>query len=321
MRPILGIAITAALLAMTGCTSAERINAETPAGLKKSLDRYVSSQELDLSRQQRRQIANYVDAAYLQEGEFKPEQEGEGARPVGLLHRLRFEDLRSFVGKLGYSENPDEVSQEDTQQTFDDDEQDVVRHWRNQYLKRQLEVQRDLLIARKEQSRYADLFTIDQLKFMEASFIPPQDNQPIGEDKARFTVTFQNGTAFNLYRPGFHIRIDDPRKAFPVLDVVLKHDSEEPIYPGSSEPLTLSCCDSFNNKSLNDLLRDLPADANIAMHLVSVEDYGKKNLIANSLFTADQHLKLVATEACLKEMNADLDQWVYREGGSRCNGI
>src|SRR5690606_10981795 len=130
-----------------------------------------------------------------------------------------------------------------------------------------------------------------------------------------------NNTLFNLYRPAFRVSVQDSRRNRPIIDLVLTHKNEDPLPPGQVTQLMLECCDGFRAEAVNRALRTLRPDARTAMHLVYVEDHRKRNLIEKVIFTSEQHLKLVATERCIREVEASKNEWTADSSAGGCVGI
>lgn len=306
------------VMALAGCGQlSPKMYADTPESFQSSLRKYTASGE-GLPSKERAELVNAIRGLYLTEDgqDWKPLDEDQ--LPAGIFHGLRMADFPRMARRLLGQPGPDGDLY--AVQAFDPSDP-LSTYWVNDFFLKQLKAQHGILLARKERSRQTDLFTIDQLAFAEAAFIPPQDGQPIAQDYARFTVKLLNNTLFNLYRPEFRVSVSDSRSPRPIIDLVLKHESDEPMAPGQVTQVVLQCCDGFRAEAVNQALRTLRPDARTSMHLVGIEDYRKRNVIENVMFTSEQHLRLVATERCIKEVQANLSTWTADESRGGCAGI
>jgi hypothetical protein len=259
-------------------------------------------------------VADALKAVYLQGKAWRANLPA-AVPPASNLHRVRFDELAPLAARIarwnerGQAPETPELPEESV----------TERRWRNQFLVDQLQVERDILNARRELARYRDLFTVDQLQFEDASFIPPQEGVPLGQDKAVFVATFSNKAMFNVYGVGFHIRVTDPRMKYPVVDQVLKFETgKDPIQVGESREVQLTCCDSFADPTRNLQLRSLPPDADIRMDLVEVQDFSKKNRLEDAGFSSQENLTLVAAENCLKDITSRIDTWTPETAVPAC---
>lgn len=309
--------IAAVAIALSGCGQlSPRMAADTPEAFVSSMRQYVSEATWKTA-QDRQELMEALTALYLTEdgAEWKPVEAEE--HPEARFHGLRQADFQTMAYRvLNRQTEDDELFQ--VHPSGDDDV--LARSLDNKFFLRQLKLQQGILLRRKERSRQNDLFTIDQLAFAEATFIPPQDGQPLAEDYARFSVKMLNNTVFNLYRPSFRVSVSDSRSPSPILDIVLTRDSDEPLVPGVVTQVTLECCDGFRAELTNHLLRTMEPDAKTSMHLVGIEDFRKRNVIENVIFSAKQHLQLVATERCINELEPTLDTWTAASSKG-CVGI
>lgn len=300
---------------LAGCGQlSPRMQADTPEHLYKSVRKYMASGQ-GLSGEERTELANGVLDLYLTEDRKAWKEPAPGTLPVELFDQIRQADFPVMARRALNQPSEDDKLFAVQPRKADDP---LTLYWVNDFYVKQLKAQEGILLTRKEQSRQADLFTIDQLAFADAAFIPPQDGQPLSQDFARFTVRMLNNTQFNLYKPSFRVVVKDPRRKFPILDLVLTHTSDEPFAPGEVARVDLQCCDGYRFERVNHLLRTLPSDASTGMHLVGVEDYRKRNVIEKIIFTSDEHLKLLATQRCIKEVEADMAAWTPAKGTGVC---
>lgn len=300
-------------LALAGCSSGPRLDASSSSALLASFQRYILEGPAK-TRPARVKAIDELKQVYFIGDRFKGGTP-LAVPPVSDLHRLRFEDVPEVAAKVSdWAEHGQHVASPSLPP-----ESQTERRWRNQFLIDQLKVERDILNAEKENARYKDLFTVDQLQFHDASFIPPQQGVPLGQDKATFVASFKNTAVFNVYGVGFHVVVRDPRMKYPVVDQELKLDlSKDPIQVGEERQVQLTCCDSFADSTRNLQLRTLPENADIQMDLVTVQDYSKKNRLEDAGFTSADNLKLVAAETCLADIQARIDRWTPDNASPAC---
>jgi len=302
-----------ACLSVAGCSFGPRLDATSAETLSASLAKYVAAGPA-ATRPERSKVVASLRAVYFDGDKLKAKLP-VAVPPASNLHKLRYEDVPTIAGRIvNWAANGQKAASRPQVE-----ESPIERRWRNQFMVEQLQVQRDILTARRELARYRDLFTVDQLQFADASFIPPQEGVPIGQDKAMFVATFTNEAMFNVYGVAFHVVVTDPRMKFPVVDQVIKFDAAKlPIQVGESREVQLTCCDSFADPTRNLQLRTLPADADIQMDLVSVVDFSKKNRLEKASFTSAENLKLVATENCLQDLTSRMDAWTPQNASPSC---
>lgn len=293
-------------MTLGGCSQlTPRMQADTPSAFNASIREYVATGTWKTAAE-RQELADAVRMHYVsEEGEQWRDMPPEDL-PSTLFHGLRQADFHRLAYRVLDRPTKDE-------ELFRIPEIDpaapLVRARENAFYLQQLKLQQAILLRRKERSRQQDLFTIDQLAFADATFIPPQDGQPFMQDYARFSVKVLNNTVFNLYRPSFRVMVIDDRGSRPILDLVLTHEEDDPLEPGEVTHVILECCDAYRAEHTNQMLRTLAPNARTSMHLVGIEDYRKRNVIENIIFSAEQHLQLVATERCISEMEDRLLEW------------
>lgn len=300
-------------LALTGCSSRQRVDASSAAALTKSLDRFVDTADFTKPAD-RRAAADMIRKVYLAGGKLNAKLPA-GVPPLESLNKLLFADVVEFSRRVKERVDPTLERHPTTVP-----ETVTERRWRNQFLIDQLGAQSAILSAKRDRARYKDLFTVDQFQFGESSFIPPQEGVPLGKDVAMFTTTFHNSAVFNVYKVGFHIVVADPALRAPLVDEEFMYDAgPDPIQVGETRQISVSCCDSFKNETINLALRTLPQNAQIQMDMVSVFDFSKKNRLENAMFSSDEALKLAATEACLEDLKSRVDTWTPETAAPACS--
>lgn len=301
-------------LSTAACSSGPRIDATDSETLTASLAKYVAAGP-SATQPERAKVVESLKAVYFTGDALRADLPA-AVPPASNLHRLRFDDLPVLAARFSEWAKNGQVAPHQPLP----EESETERRWRNDYLVSQLEVQRDILSAKRELARYRDLFTVDELQFTNASFIPPQEGVPIGQDKAMFLATFTNTAMFNVYGVGFHVVVTDPRMKFPVVDQILKLDAiKDPIKVGETRELQLTCCDSFADPTRNLQLRTLPLDSDIQMDLVVVNDHSKKNRLEKASFTSAENLQLVATETCMADIKSGMDTWTPEQASPACS--
>lgn len=320
---------TALLLSITACSSGPRVDAQSAESLTQSLNAYATQGGGKANAATRKQWVAEVLKLYVKDGQFKKTL--PQLPPVDVFKAAKFSDLDLLLPKvIAKASPPSETDKlpQGVEPMVPEEDDALVRVWRNRFILKQLEDTEVLLKARKEVSRYKDLFTVDQMEFLDAQFIPPQPGMPLGQDVATFAVKFRNDTGFNLYKPSFSLKITVPGEELPVLDTVLVYDpskgaksvqKKQPILPGTTETVLLTCCNSFSDPLTNSRLRRLPPNARIDMNLVGIDDYAGKNLIQNSMYTAQDHATYTAAVACMEEIRADVDGWRQSNQSEACD--
>lgn len=328
-----GALLTAALaVALAGCTPARRVDATSPSALTTSLNKYALLGGGRAGIAQRREWTNRVADLYVRGGKWKSVL--AGLPPPTVFQRASFQDLDHLLPKVLALSDPKFVTQrsklvDQSKEPFLDEEEDATRRiFRNRFIAEQLEITQTLLTERREQARYKDLFTVDQMAFLDASFIPPQVGAAIGQDYATFAVKFHNTTGFNLYKPTFRVTVTVPGSELAVLDTELTYDPKEDgksatskkvaIGPGQTQLVLLTCCTSFTDPRTNMQLRTLPPDAKIDMNLVGIDDYASKNLLEKSGYTAQDHASYLHAVACLNEIKKDPAGWRQVDESEAC---
>ena len=305
--------LTVTTLAIAGCSRAPRLDASDPVKFAGSLQTFVASAHRG-DKEDRTKAAAVLRSTYLDGTAWRSNLSADVPPPM-VLDKMRYDELASLAERI-------EVWATDgmTQRSDLNDQVTPVEHyWRNSFIVNQLDAQIALLQRQRDIARYRDLFTIDQFSYTNSAFIPPQKGVPLGKDVAVFTTTFQNNAVFNLYSIGFHVLVKDPTLLAPVVDEVLVYESkDEPIRVGEYRQIQLTCCDSFRNQTTNLALRELPMNASIEMRLVSASDYAKRDRLKDVQFTAQDNLKLLASLACKKEIEADMANWQPAQGTAAC---
>lgn len=320
VRPF--ILATAIAIAVSACSGQPRLNAANAEAFTAGLQRYVSVGGGEAPKAQRKQWVDAVTKLYVKDGKFKDKLLPQ-LPPVDVFNRLRFDDLDALLPRIvALSLPPEARKSKPDQHPAQSEEDDVTtRVWRNKFILAQLTDERAILEARRDTARYEDLFTIDQLDFLDASYIPPQPGMPIGKDVASFVLKFHNKTGFNLYKPGFHVVVTEPAAKLPVMDSVLTYDAankENPIAPGEVETVILTCCNSFIDPVTNAQLRNLSPRAKVDINLVAINDYANKNLIEGSLYTGKDNHRLNAVQECIAEIEADPLKWSQESMSEAC---
>ena len=306
---VLAVALTAAL---AGCSARQRVDATSAAALTKSLDRFIATGDF-AKPAERREAANAIRKVYLAGGKLNVRLPA-GVPPIESLDKLLFADLVEFARRVNAGATATTTVRTGIPESA------TERRWRNQYLIDQLSAQLAILTDKRDRARYKDLFTVDQFQFGESSFIPPQEGVPLGKDVAMFTTSFHNSAVFNVYKVGFHIVVKDPALRGPLIDDEFSYDAgTDPIQVGETRQISVTCCDSFKNQTLNLALRTLPETAQIQMDMVSIYDFSKKNRLENAMFSADEALKLAATEACLQDIKTRVDAWTPETAAPACS--
>lgn len=313
IRPITSALAVALLLALAGCSSGPRVDTTSPASLQASLDRFVQ-QASGKQRPARIKATNILKDAYLSGAEFRKKL-AKGVPPIDILTKARFEDLPTIASRVERWQANGMTARQDPPIP----ETATERRWRNQFLVQQLQAQVSLLEAAHDLARYKDLFTIDEFRYLESAFIPPQDGLPLGEDAAKFTTSFKNMSVFSVYSVGFHVVVKDPAVAAPIIDEVLVYAADkEPIQVGETRQIELSCCDSYRNPAVNQQLRNLAQDASIQMELVKVTDYSKADRLKDVKFSAADNLKLLASKQCISDIASRMDTWTPESADPAC---
>lgn len=304
VRKILSGTALALTLFLGGCSSGPSLNATSAETLSKSLDAYTKSANSQ-NRQTRKVAAEFIRATYIKDGKFAAILPKD-APPIDVFHKLKFfEVYRTAMKVKRWSV---EGMHPEIKRYVE--ETDIERRWRNEFLVNQLGVQEQLLLAKRSRGQYDDLFTVDQFQYTDSSFIPPQADLPIGQDKAVFTTKFKNTSGFNIYGVGFHIKVQDPAFKVPLIDDVYTYKvDKDPIQVGETRQIEVSCCDSFSNPTINLALRSLPQDAMIDISLASVIDYSKRNRLEGALFSPEDSLRLMATQVCLADIKSRMETW------------
>lgn len=313
-RPIISILAAAILAVCAGCSSGPRLDTTTPASLEHGLDRFINEATAK-QRPARIRAANILKAAYLSGDTFR-KQLAKGVPPIDILTKARFEDILTIAGRI-------ERWQTHGMQVIQDPpiaESATERRWRNQFLLDQLKAQASILESARDFARYKDLFTIDQFRYLDSAFIPPQDGLPLGEDYAKFTTSFKNQSVFSVYSVGFHIVVKDPSMALPIIDDVFTYSADKtPIEVGETRQIELTCCDGYRNPVVNQQLRNLAPDASIDMDLVKVTDYSKADRLKDINFTSADNLKLLASQQCAADIAARLQNWTPETADPSCS--
>ena len=320
IRPlILAASIAASVVA---CGGSPRLNASTPESFTSGLQRYVAQGGGGANKAQRKQWAEAVVKLYVKDGKFRDKVLPQ-LPPRDVFERIRFDDLDSLLRRVvDLSTLPESRKSKQDAQRLPTEEEDVTtRVWRNKFILAQLKDEQAILSARRDAARYEDLFTIDQLEFLDASYIPPQPGMAIGKDVASFVLKFHNKTGFNLYKPAFHVVVSEQDDPVAVVDSVLAYGEagkDNPIAPGETETVVLTCCSSFMDPVTNARLRDLSPRAKVDINLVSINDYANKNLIADTVYTAEDNQRLTAVRTCITEIEADPLKWSQQTMSEAC---
>lgn len=319
-RPLLLAAAIA--VSVAGCGGSPRLNASTPEAFASGLQRYVSVGGGNAPKAQRKQWVDSVVKLYVKDGKFRDKLLPQ-LPPRDVFERIRFDDLDSLLPKVVALSIPPEAkkSKQDSQRLPTEEEDVTTRVWRNKFVLAQLQDELAILNARRDVARYEDLFTIDQLEFLDASYIPPQPGMPIGKDVASFALKFHNKTGFNLYKPAFHVVVSEPDDPVAIVDSILTYSAaskENPIAPGEVETVILTCCNSFLDPVTNARLRELSPRAKVDINLVAISDYANKNLIADSVYTAEDNQRLTAVKQCITEIQADPLKWSQQTMSEAC---
>lgn len=311
LHPFLTVS-AAALLSSCGL-SLPHLKAGTADELRTSLTRYVNAGSSE-SREARQAEAELLLQEYVVGDNFK--DVAPHYPPIVALERLRYEDITEFVSRVKRIRDGEESL---LLPPVTNPSEEIHQHWLKKHVLSQLKVQKDLLELNRERARWKDLFTVDQLSYREAAFIPPQEGMPYGRDHATFTVKFTNESFFNIYTVGFRVRVKEPAYTLPLIDDVLTFDtSKEPIKVGETRVIELKCCDSISSEVLNLSLKNLSASAEIDIDLARVTDFTKTDRLVNTYFSAEQNVKLVATAICIKDIEERLDTWTWADADPAC---
>lgn len=295
----------ALFLPLVACSVQPSLSASSGDELSTSLKKYVSS-DSTVSRKDRQSAADTIQRIYLSKGDLKRQLPAGIPSADVMLAKLPYNEVAFVAARLDKwvkqggmfvaTELPAETPTE--------------RIWRNKFLVDQLKSQIAILDAKRDNARYKDLFTVDQFRVTDSSYIPPQPGVPLGQDVATFTASFDNAAMFGVYSLGFHVVIKDPASPGALVDEVMHYNAvKDPILVGETRQIAVTCCDSYGNERLNRQLRDLPLDAQIDMNLVEVTDFTKKNRLEGASFSSEESLRLFASKACLQDLESRLPVW------------
>ena len=84
---------------------------------------------------------------------------------------------------------------------------------------------------------------------------------------------------------------------------------DAPIPSESPTTVTLACCTTQENETINRLFRSLPEGTVIDYALVGVADYGKQQALDNTIFPQESFDTLKRVEACLADVENKSEDW------------
>lgn len=175
----------------------------------------------------------------------------------------------------------------------------------------QYQLERTLLLQARDRIQEDGKNTINQYPIVDVAFIPPREDQPVEFDKARFIVSLRNNSGFDAYRPAFEVVIRDPRQEVPILNRTFEFDDlEDPIGPGETKMLEMSCCSVSVDPFHNALLKSLAEDASIEINLTTVMNHGTTPILDTNGFAMKDYLRLGVVTRCIKQLEGNLETWV-----------
>ncbi len=177
----------------------------------------------------------------------------------------------------------------------------------------QYQLERTLLIQARDRIQEKGKNTINEYPIVDFAFIPPNANQPIEYDKARFIVSLRNDSGFDAYRPSFELVIRDPGQEVPVLERTFAFEHlEDPIGPGETKMLEMSCCSVSTDPFHNAMLKNLTEEASIEVNLKSMMNHGTTPILDITGFAMQDHLRLGVVSRCIRQIEKQIETWVPR---------
>lgn len=296
------LSAVALALSLAACSGAHRLDATSEETLKTSMDLartgFLTQAELDRFDQAR---AHY-EATYLQpdatiaSNPYLPEWD--------IVHGMRAGEFLRFVDGLQRSDQRNQPA--DTAPTF-------PNAALTSRLLEQYQLERTLLVEARERIQESGKNTINEYPIVDFAFIPPRADLPMEFDKARFIVTLRNDSGFDAYRPSFTVVIRDPNEEIPLLERAFEFEKlEEPIGPGETKMLEMSCCGISSDPYHNRILKQLSEDALIEVNLTSVMNHGTTPILDTQGFAMKDFLRLGVVTRCIKQIEGQVGTWVPR---------
>jgi len=289
-------------LSLAACGGANRLDATSSETLKHSLDLARSGYLTQAERDRFDQARTHYEATYLQPN---PAIDSNPYLPEwDIVHGMRTGEFLRFVEGLQRTSErgqPLEASPVFPSAAL------------TSKLLEQYELERTLLIEARDRIQDSGKNTINQYPIVDFAFIPPRRDLPVEFDKAQFIVSLRNDSGFDAYRPSFTVAIRDPSEDTPLLERTFSFDKlDEPIAPGETRMLEMSCCGVATDPYHNRLLKQLSQDALIEVNLTSVMNHGALKILDTEGFAMKDFLRLGLLNRCIKEIEGQVSKWVPR---------
>jgi len=283
---VLSIALSAAL---TGCVS--RVNATDEESVKKSVAALAGGAPKELRASVDAAAKRYLDVYF-----------GDAEKPATapewfVVDRMGPAEFVRYVEHF--------LAPPPAQEKIDDKvDQIVTRQYRDS-----LKLAKTLLEKARARAHATGNYTVDQFEWKTPEVVPPDPKAYANSNPVTFKVPFTNHSGFDVYHPQFRVIIKFPEMDYAVFDDVVGSVSDDPVPAESEVMVTLACCTTQENETLNQLMRAPPPGTVYEYALVGVGDYGKKQALDNSLFPQGSMDTLKRVEACLADMDAQGDNW------------
>lgn len=178
----------------------------------------------------------------------------------------------------------------------------------------------DQIEARKERALREMLATVDAFPIRDFALIPPSDDMPLTEDRARFVIEIGNTSPLSAYSPTVHVHISVPGELNPRLNTEFSiAQLDQPIDPGTSRRLAFSCCSLTEDPVRNHALRTLPANAVFEVRLVAIKDHKKRELFDPRTYSMAHEARREQLGRCIAHLEADLSAYVPYAAGDPCH--
>ncbi|MEY2161610.1 MULTISPECIES: hypothetical protein [unclassified Rhodanobacter] len=300
MLMLLGVAVLA------GCQSEPRIQQRDGQTLEAAIDAAIK-------RAPRREVASATKAreAFVEAFITHPRAELPSAEAVVGMRLDEF--IRFTTRTLGSGDNRVYAP------TVDPLAPDPVR---NASLLRTLQLDRDLLDLARSRAQQTGRFTVDQFEWPKPAFVPPAEGALGVDDHATFAFTFVNHTELDVYNPVFHLTVTLPSGEV-VFDDNLKGPEEKsndrtPIPPEQPTLLQFTCCNIATAPLVNQVMHQLPLDAQFDYTLVSIDDYTRRNKLDTEGFTSGRYERLKAIDECIADVEGRVTTWTPESAVPAC---